>query len=154
MEFANLIPYFIPFGVVLIIFEVFVSVRYDEHLYEWKDASASAFMGIVATLLGIAMKAVNLAFFSFFFEAFRNFRVEYLGYSELGWAWWVWLLAIVGDDFNFYWHHRFSHTVRVLWAAHIVHHSSEHFNLGTSFRNGWVIFFYKPVFWIWNRISI
>lgn len=65
-------------------------------------------------------------------------------------VWWVWLFALVADDFNFYWHHRWSHTVRILWAGHIVHHSSEHFNLGsTAIRNGWFTLFYKGIFWLW-----
>ena len=149
MEFVNLIPYSIPLGVFLIATEVFISVRYDEHLYDWKDSAASAVMGLVATLLGIVTKAATLGFFYIFYELFKSLRIECFGYESLGWAWWVWALAILGDDHNFYWHHRFSHTIRVLWAAHVVHHSSERFNLGTSFRNGWVIFFYKPILWIW-----
>jgi sterol desaturase/sphingolipid hydroxylase (fatty acid hydroxylase superfamily) len=36
-----------------------------------------------------------------------------------------------------------------LWAAHIVHHSSDNFNLGTAVRNGWFTIFYKPLYvWI------
>jgi sterol desaturase/sphingolipid hydroxylase (fatty acid hydroxylase superfamily) len=36
--------------------------------------------------------------------------------------------------------------IRFLWAAHIVHHSSDNFNLGTAVRNGWFTIFYKPFF--------
>jgi sterol desaturase/sphingolipid hydroxylase (fatty acid hydroxylase superfamily) len=36
-----------------------------------------------------------------------------------------------------------------LWAAHIVHHSSDNFNLGTAVRNGWFTIFYKPFFYVW-----
>lgn len=43
-------------------------------------------------------------------------------------------LAILGWDFLYYWNHRFSHEVRYLWASHVVHHSSEHYNLGTALR--------------------
>jgi sterol desaturase/sphingolipid hydroxylase (fatty acid hydroxylase superfamily) len=43
-------------------------------------------------------------------------------------------LAIVGWDFIYYWNHRFSHESRYMWAMHVVHHSSEHYNLSTALR--------------------
>lgn len=43
-------------------------------------------------------------------------------------------LLFVLQDFLYYWFHRTSHFVRWLWASHVVHHSSEHLNLSTAFR--------------------
>jgi sterol desaturase/sphingolipid hydroxylase (fatty acid hydroxylase superfamily) len=45
-----------------------------------------------------------------------------------------WLLAIFGWDFIYYWNHRLMHEVRLLWAHHVVHHSSERYNLSTALR--------------------
>jgi sterol desaturase/sphingolipid hydroxylase (fatty acid hydroxylase superfamily) len=45
-----------------------------------------------------------------------------------------WLLAMLGWDFIYYWNHRLQHEVRALWAIHVVHHSSEHYNLSTALR--------------------
>ncbi|HEY3831649.1 MAG TPA: sterol desaturase family protein [Acidimicrobiia bacterium] len=42
--------------------------------------------------------------------------------------------AILGWDFIYYWNHRFMHESRYLWAVHVVHHSSEHYNLSTALR--------------------
>ena len=42
--------------------------------------------------------------------------------------------AIVAWDFIYYWNHRFMHETRWLWAIHVVHHSSEHYNLSTALR--------------------
>lgn len=47
---------------------------------------------------------------------------------------WVWLGAFVGVDFFYYWWHRASHCVNVLWAAHVVHHQSEDDNLAVALR--------------------
>jgi sterol desaturase/sphingolipid hydroxylase (fatty acid hydroxylase superfamily) len=150
MEFQDPKVYLVPLGMALILLEAVLSARHDEHLYEWRDSAASAGMGLVATLLGIATKAGTLAVFYVVFTALSPVRQRWLGYDALSAASAVvWVLVILGDDLSFYWHHRLSHTVRVLWAAHVVHHSSQHFNLGTAFRNGWVIFFYKPIFWLW-----
>ena len=44
------------------------------------------------------------------------------------------LIAIFGWDFIYYWNHRFMHTARYMWAVHVVHHSSEHYNLSTALR--------------------
>jgi sterol desaturase/sphingolipid hydroxylase (fatty acid hydroxylase superfamily) len=52
-----------------------------------------------------------------------------LGGGVTGWA-----AAIVGWDFIYYWNHRFMHEVRALWAIHVVHHSSERYNLSTALR--------------------
>ncbi|MFC9440497.1 sterol desaturase family protein [Nocardia sp. NPDC057030] len=53
-------------------------------------------------------------------------------------SWWVWVLGLVVTDFCYYWAHRADHRVRLLWTAHSVHHSSEHFNLSTAIRLPWV----------------
>ncbi|MEM6543246.1 MAG: sterol desaturase family protein, partial [Bacteroidota bacterium] len=53
------------------------------------------------------------------------------------------------DDFTYYWFHRANHEIRFLWAAHIVHHSSDNYNLGTAIRNGWFTILYKPLFYMW-----
>lgn len=148
MKAVYFIPYILPIAVIIIAMEVIYSIRHNKHLYEAKDSAASAGVGIGAVLIQAFTKIGTIGAFFIVFDLFQPVR-ESLGYTWLGTAWWVWILCILGDDFNFYWHHRFAHTVRVLWAAHIPHHSSEYFNFGTSFRNGWTIFFFKPIYWLW-----
>ncbi|WP_280831031.1 sterol desaturase family protein [Mycolicibacterium frederiksbergense] len=53
--------------------------------------------------------------------------------------WWVWVLAIVLADLAYYLQHRMSHRIRMFWAAHNVHHSSQYFNLSTAMRLSWLI---------------
>lgn len=57
--------------------------------------------------------------------------------GELGLAWWTWPLALLVVDLCYYLGHRLEHRVRVLWAHHSVHHSSERFDLSTSARIAW-----------------
>jgi sterol desaturase/sphingolipid hydroxylase (fatty acid hydroxylase superfamily) len=59
----------------------------------------------------------------------RKGRRHDLGEGPLAWA-----LAIAGWDLVYYWNHRFMHEVRGLWAIHVVHHSSERYNLSTALR--------------------
>jgi sterol desaturase/sphingolipid hydroxylase (fatty acid hydroxylase superfamily) len=49
-------------------------------------------------------------------------------------SWLTWIYAFVLYDFCYYWYHRFSHTVGLFWAVHVVHHQSEEFNLTTALR--------------------
>jgi sterol desaturase/sphingolipid hydroxylase (fatty acid hydroxylase superfamily) len=56
---------------------------------------------------------------------------------DLGTGWVAWTVALLGKDFVFYWFHRASHETRLMWAGHVVHHSSEHFNLSTALRQAW-----------------
>jgi sterol desaturase/sphingolipid hydroxylase (fatty acid hydroxylase superfamily) len=51
--------------------------------------------------------------------------------------WWTYALLFLADDFAYYWFHRIHHEVRVFWASHVVHHSSEHYNLSTALRQTW-----------------
>ena len=43
-------------------------------------------------------------------------------------------VAMIGWDFLYYWSHRLQHELRYLWAVHVVHHSSERYNLSTALR--------------------
>ncbi|MEQ8904640.1 sterol desaturase family protein [Ekhidna sp.] len=118
--------------------------------YELKDSLAGFGIALGASVVAAFTKVFTvLVVFQWFFDVLAPFRAQYLGYASIGFAWWAWVLAVLADDFNFYWHHRFSHTVRLLWAAHVPHHSSKNFNFAVSIRNGWFITLYKPVFWLW-----
>ncbi|NOI22822.1 sterol desaturase family protein [Vibrio mediterranei] len=46
----------------------------------------------------------------------------------------MFLVLMVLQDFFYYWFHRASHRIRWMWAAHVVHHSSENMNFSTAFR--------------------
>jgi sterol desaturase/sphingolipid hydroxylase (fatty acid hydroxylase superfamily) len=56
---------------------------------------------------------------------------------ERGTAWWVVVLCFVLDDLRYYWVHRFGHRIRWVWASHVNHHSSQHYNLTTALRQTW-----------------
>jgi sterol desaturase/sphingolipid hydroxylase (fatty acid hydroxylase superfamily) len=152
MDVTNPLIYALPFFVFFIGLEIILSLKHNKQLYYWNDFFASLSMGLGASVLAVFVKAASLGAFYFLFEAFKPLREAYLGYATLGWAWYIWVLCQFLDDHNYYWYHRLSHTVRLFWAAHIVHHSSENFNLGSGIRNGWFTLFYKDFFWLWMPI--
>lgn len=60
----------------------------------------------------------------------------------------VLILAFVVTDLCFYWYHRISHTVKVFWAFHLTHHSSQSMNLTTAYRINWFTAIINPYFFI------
>lgn len=67
----------------------------------------------------------------------------------VGRQWWAWLLLFFLDDFTYYWFHRMNHEVRLLWAGHVNHHSSQYLNFGTALRQGVGERVHKFLFWLW-----
>jgi len=59
-------------------------------------------------------------------------------------------LCILLADFAYYWEHRMSHRVGIVWATHSVHHSSPYFNISVAYRFGvmdalWPLLFHMPM---------
>ncbi|HRR08655.1 MAG TPA: sterol desaturase family protein [Rhodothermales bacterium] len=136
----TLIHYAIPAFIFLILLEAFISAKEQLHLYEIKDTAASLSMGVGNVLVGLLTKGFFLGLYFMVYE-FRLF--------DLGHAWWVWILLVFADDFTYYWLHRLSHESRILWASHVVHHSSQKYNLGTALRQTWTGSFFSGWFYIW-----
>jgi len=61
---------------------------------------------------------------------------------------WSWVLCLLATDMTYYWMHRAEHRVRILWALHSVHHSSEEYDLSTSLRIFWFIDFTIVLFFV------
>lgn len=155
MDLTNPLIYGVPCFIAFILLEITYSHTHgDEDLYVWKDLFASGAMGVGSAILGPLIKlTVLIVVFNFAYELFNPMvdgeRMNIMGYKSFGYEWYIFLLCQLADDFTYYWFHRANHEIRVLWAAHIVHHSSEHFNLGTAIRNGWFTLLYKPFFYMW-----
>jgi sterol desaturase/sphingolipid hydroxylase (fatty acid hydroxylase superfamily) len=142
---AEVLYYAIPFFVLLLVVE-YLSFRHlgdhDGELigFEPRDTRTSLTMGLGNVAINAAWKFAVLALFTVVYEL-TPLRLD-------PGDWWVWVLLFFADDFSYYWFHRISHESRVFWASHVVHHSSEHYNLSTALRQTWVPMTYFP-FWLW-----
>lgn len=139
------IMYVYPFFLALLLFEFYKA----KHLYNLKETFASFVILVGATVIRVLTNVFEITLYFFLFKLAEPLREQYLGYGSLGFAWFIWIACMLADDHNFYWHHRLSHNIRLLWAAHLPHHSAKTFNLTVSIRNGWFITLYKPIFWLW-----
>jgi sterol desaturase/sphingolipid hydroxylase (fatty acid hydroxylase superfamily) len=138
----NLIHYAIPAFVILLTAEVLITARQQREYYDAKDTAGSLTMGIGNVLVGFIGKALVLGALTLVWR----FRLVTIDMSS-GWAW---VALFFADDFSYYWFHRVSHQSRYFWASHVVHHSSEKYNLGTALRQTWTGNLSGAfVFWLW-----
>ena len=140
-EFPNIILYAIPFFIVSMVVEIIYTIKFNIKSYNTRDSVTSLSMGIGNVLLGFFSKAVVIAAFYFIYDNFRLFTIPI--------SWWSFILIFFADDFSYYWFHRISHQCRLFWASHVVHHSSQKYNLSTALRQTWSGGFYTFIFWLW-----
>jgi sterol desaturase/sphingolipid hydroxylase (fatty acid hydroxylase superfamily) len=95
-----------------------------------RGARTVSAVGGVTTIVAAGIVGTSTwASFTSMDRMWRRRRVRDLGAGPLALA-----AAVVGWDFIYYWNHRFMHESRYMWAVHVVHHSSERYNLSTALR--------------------
>lgn len=144
-EIPNIVMYAVPFFVLLILIEMIVVRITKKGRYEARDSAANLSMGFGNRVFGIAFGGFAvLAYFAVY--EFRLFT--------FGWTWAVMVACFFAEDLAYYWFHRIAHERRFFWASHIVHHSSQHYNLSTALRQTWTgtlglnFIFWLPLVWI------
>ena len=140
-EIPNLIHYAIPFFTITVFVESLIIIKHTSKRYLMKDAITSVIMGLGNVGLGLISKIIVLAVFTYTWEYFRLFTIPFV--------WWSWVLIFLLEDFAYYWTHRIGHRSRFFWASHIVHHSSQEYNLSTALRQTWTGNFFTFIFWVW-----
>ncbi len=123
----NLINFAIPIFFALIFIEIIAGIITRKKIYRLGDSISDLSSGIVSQIVGVFIKALGLAFYIVIYENFKLFELNHT-------AWHTWVFALLGQDFFYYWAHRLSHEVNILWAAHVVHHHSEEYNLTVALR--------------------
>lgn len=118
----------IPVFFLLIGVELLVGYLRKEKLYRFNDALTNINLGTGQQIVGVMVKGFFFLGYLFLYDR-RFFDVPN--------TWWSWSLLFLGVDFFYYWFHRASHEINALWAAHIVHHQSEDYNLSVALRQSW-----------------
>jgi sterol desaturase/sphingolipid hydroxylase (fatty acid hydroxylase superfamily) len=124
----HLIAWSIPVFVAFIVLEYWLARRARRDLYRLSVSVSDVGCGVVQQLFGVLTTAAFVALYFFVYE----WRLVDLDPHAAT----TWLLAMVGVDLVYYWWHRASHEVGLLWATHVVHHHSEDYNLAVALRQG------------------
>ncbi|AKJ31455.1 sterol desaturase-related protein [Caldimonas brevitalea] len=143
MQAAQIIVLATPVFLLLIAAEYAVGVVRRRNTYRLSDALNSIGLGVMSQLTGVFTALMTVGIYS---AVHRHAAL---------WRWpadslWSWVAALVFYDFCYYWHHRVGHECALFWAAHVVHHQSEDYNLSTALRqtsSGWLAgwIFYLPM---------
>ena len=141
----NFIVLAIPVFFALIALELAITRLQEKEYYSLGDSVSDIGAGMIQQILDVFLKTALFAGYLFVYQH----RVATLDGRSAA----VWVAGFVGVDFLYYWFHRMSHEVNAFWAAHVVHHQSEEFNLAVALRQGafqgsfsWI--FYLPLAWI------
>ena len=136
----------VPAFVGLIVVElILIRMGWAKGRYETRDMAASLWMGfgnLIAKILlgGVGVYCISLAY---------HYRL-----FTLGWSWPIWVACFFAEDHSYYWFHRIAHERRFFWSAHVIHHSSQHYNLSTALRQSWTgvlalsFIFWMPLAWL------
>jgi alkylglycerol monooxygenase len=125
-SYAQALSYAIPVFLALIGIEALVSLKMGIRINRGPDmisSLASGISNIVKDVLGLSIAVVSY-----------GWLVDRIAFFEIGTQWYVFVIAFVAKDFAGYWIHRMEHTINVFWNRHIIHHSSEEFNLSCALR--------------------
>jgi len=118
--------------ILLIVIEMIYGWKTGRARFEGKDTVTSMIMGLGSTISGALFGGI---FYLIAYFIWENYRIFDFGHGIE-----IFALAFALDDFRYYWAHRFGHRIRWMWAAHVVHHSSQHYNLSTALRQTWTSF--------------
>ena len=119
-----------PFFILSIIGEIVLArLGKAKAAYETKDTAVSLGMGLFSTMAGLLTGGAAAAA-SIWVYQYHLFNIPMT-------AVWAWVAVFLLEDMTYYWFHRISHERRFWWAAHVNHHSSQHYNLSTALRQTW-----------------
>lgn len=124
--YTQILNYAIPLFLVLIAIEYLVG-RFMHfkviRLFDTVSSLSSGITNIVKDVLGLSIVIISY-----------QWMVSKLAIYHMESSWLIYVLAFIGIDFSGYWVHRWSHEINVFWNRHIIHHSSEEFNLSCALR--------------------
>jgi len=124
--YAQALNFAIPFFLTLIVIEQMVATRMGLVVNRGADMIASLSSGVtnsVKDVLGLSIAIISY-----------DWLVRHVAIYSIQSTWLLYVVAFVAKDFAGYWIHRLEHEVNLLWNRHVVHHSSEEFNLACALR--------------------
>lgn len=140
MENVNYLAFALPaFFLFLFIEYQAAKLKKREDIFKYESSISNISIGIAERLLNLFIAASFYQLFYFIYENYALFQIPN--------NWITWIALILATDFVWYWYHRLGHEINFLWAAHIVHHQSEEFNLTVAARITTLQALIRNVFW-------
>jgi len=124
--YAQALLYAIPFFMLLLAIEILYGYFIKNQKYKVMDtvsSISSGFTNVLKDSLGLGVVLISYPYL-----------LEHLAFAEIKATWLVWFAAFIAIDFAGYWNHRLNHRINIFWNQHVIHHSSEEFNLACALR--------------------
>lgn len=166
-QVPNYIALAIPFFFLLIFIEILVTRFMKRDYYRISDSINDLSMGIVQQLTGIFVRTTIFAGYLLLYDLiYHDYRLvdwgldgivvgmidgKTLGDFSDQMVWGLVACSVVGFllvDLAYYWFHRMSHQVAVIWGSHEAHHQSEEYNLTVALRQGFFQFVFSFPFYL------
>lgn len=125
-DYTIAVKYAMFFFMATMLIEWVASKILKQKVYNLPDTISSISSGMTNNIKSILNLSVVIISYQWMFEHFAIFQISS--------SWWVYVLAFLGIDFANYWIHRWNHEFNILWNRHIIHHSSEEYNLACALR--------------------
>ena len=144
---AKVILFASPVFFLLILIELVWGLAKGRNTYRLNDSINSISLGILSQITAIFGRGLRIGIYVLIYQSMQPWAGDLKAFWEtpIGWV-----FALIFYDFCYYWLHRMGHESAILWAAHVVHHQSEDYNLSTALRQtstgflfGWI--FYIPM---------
>ncbi|AZN72186.1 sterol desaturase family protein [Georhizobium profundi] len=128
-DFPDVTQLAIPLFIGAMLIEIVLIRRFKRRgAFETRDTLASLLLGTGNVVSGLLLGFVSFGVLIWAWD-YRIF--------DFGTSWWAIALCFVLDDLRYYSYHRIAHRSRWVWAEHVIHHSSQHYNLSTALRQSW-----------------
>jgi alkylglycerol monooxygenase len=144
---AKVILFATPVFFLLIALELAWGLAKGRNTYRLNDAINSISLGVISQVTAIFGRGIRIGMYLLAYNWLQPWTGDFKAFWTAPWGW---LLALIFYDFCYYWLHRVGHECAILWAAHVVHHQSQAYNLSTALRQtstgflfGWI--FYLPM---------
>jgi sterol desaturase/sphingolipid hydroxylase (fatty acid hydroxylase superfamily) len=128
-----------PIYIIIIGVEILLSNYQHRKLYTWKDTAANVYLMLLNGAIDLMFRAVYVVILDY------CYRYKLISFSNI---FVYWFLLVIAEDFLYYWLHRFDHEIRLFWAVHVTHHSSEHMNFTVGFRSSVFQPLYRFIYFI------
>jgi len=129
----------IPIYFLIIGIEILLTHLQERKNYTWKNVVTNIYLMLLNAGIDVAFRIVYFGVLQYFYQHSLISLKEGILY---------WCILLIAEDFIYYWLHRFDHQVRLLWAVHVTHHSSQTINFTVGFRSSVFQPLYRFIYFI------
>src|SRR5580658_331019 len=115
-----------PLYLIIIGLETLLSNFRHRKLYSFKDTLNNIYLMLLNSIIDLLFRGIYVVILQF---CYNNHWISITNVFS------YWFILLLAEDFLYYWLHRWDHEIRLFWAVHVTHHSSEKMNFTVGFRS-------------------